>query len=446
LKKTQSVVIEKIVNGALGLARLMDGRVVLVDKVLPHEKVSITIRQEKKQYLFGDVCAIETAHPERVQAPCPWYGQCGGCDLQHCHYDFQLQLKTRIVEDLFLRRFPETVLKNPLSIRTTLASPASFGYRQRIRLQVGKNYRLGFTGPRSHTVIPISSCLVAQDELNTALTELQKDAKSAKILQNCREVELLFNPISSGVVCLFHLVRKPRPSDIRQAEDLVCESVCIESVYFAGEDFALIGPVGQTEKNSAFALQMRVNFFRDDVPALNMQWEVGGFCQVNLEQNEHLIRHVLLLCDLHGDESVLDLFCGMGNFSIPLATKAGSLVGIEGQGSAVRSARKNSKAAGLDNTNFHKAPIHQACRELAVRNKVFDCLILDPPRQGVPGLAGELAVLTGRKMVYISCDPATLCRDLKELCRHGLTITHIQPFDMFPQTHHIETVVLLEKN
>jgi 23S rRNA (uracil1939-C5)-methyltransferase len=446
LKKTHSVVIEKIVNGALGLARLEDGRVVLVDKVLPGEEVAITIRQDKKQYLYGEVFAIEKAHPARIDAPCPWYGRCGGCDLQHCSYDLQLQLKSEIVEDLFRRQFPETASGYSVPIRATRPSPALFGYRQRIRLQVDRDGKPGFTGPRSHTIVPILSCLVAPDQLNTVLAELRRDADAAKILHNCREVELLVNPISSGVVCLFHLRRRPRPADIRQAEDLVAAAARIEGIFFTGDNFALTGPIGQTAKNCAYSLQMQVKPFGEKGPAIGLGWEVGGFCQVNLEQNERLIHHVLSLCDPQKSESVLDLFCGMGNFSIPLAMRAGTLVGFEGQGSAIRSARKNSEAAGLGNTNFHKAPIHEACRELAGQKKVFDYLVLDPPRQGVPGLAGEIASLTGRKMVYISCDPATLCRDLEAICRHGLTITHIQPFDMFPQTHHIETVVLLEKN
>ena len=177
-----------------------------------------------------------------------------------------------------------------------------------------------------------------------------------------------------------------------------------------------------------------------------LAWEVGGFCQVNLEQNQELIKTVLAYCNLKQDESVLDLFCGMGNFSIPLSYRAGSILGIEGQGSAIRSARKNSAAAGRDNTSFHKSPIHEYCRDLDAAGQQFDCIVADPPRQGVPGLAQNLAALTRKRLIYISCDPATLCRDLCNLLDQGFSINKIQPLDMFPQTHHIECVVLLEKN
>ncbi len=446
MKNTQSVVIEKIVNGGLGLGRLQDGRVVLVDKALPAEEVRIKIWQEKKKFLYGEIVSVEKAHPERIHAPCPWYGQCGGCDLQHCTYDLQLRIKTAIVEDLFQRQFTQNPSEFPIPVRTTLASPAAFGYRQRIRLQVDRDGRLGFAKYHSHSLVPIQRCLVAHDELNMALENLQKDDDGTKLLAQCRAVELLFNPISSRVVCLFHLQRPPRPADIRQARDLAGRAAQIEAVFFTGDGFALTGPIGHDSEQSDFTLKMRLKFCPDKDRTLELGWEVMGFCQVNLEQNDRLIRHVRKLCDLKGRESVLDLFCGMGNFSIPVAMRAHSLVGVEGQGSAVRSAVRNSRAAGLTNTSFHKSPIHEACRELAGQNKVFDCLVVDPPRQGVPGLAGELAALTGHKMVYISCDPATLFRDLQALCQHGLTLVHIQPFDMFPQTHHIETVVVLEKN
>ena len=434
-----------MVNGGAGLSRLDDGRVVLVGKVLPDEKVIITITDEKSRYLSAEATVIEEAHPARIDPPCPWYGRCGGCDLQHCDYGQQLAIKTEILRDLYRRQFPEVPAGLAL-VRDTLPSPAQFGYRQRIRLQVDTAGRPGFLGLRSHRVVPVGYCLVARDELNTALAGLNKNSSFTRLLSNCREFELLFNPISSGVVCLFHLSRRPRPTDIRLAEELTGRVPLIERVFFQGADFPLTGPFGKTKNPETKVLQMQLPPFGGQDSPLTLAWEVGGFCQVNLQQNERLIRRVLDVCPWQPGDRVLDLFCGMGNFSIPLAARIASLHGIEGQGSAIRSARLNSGNAGLTNTTFEKAPIHEACRRLAGEGRVFDCIIMDPPRQGVPGLARELTALTGRNLVYISCDPATLCRDLSALTVHGLTILDIQPLDMFPQTHHIETLVLLEKN
>jgi 23S rRNA (uracil1939-C5)-methyltransferase len=445
-KYNKPVRIEKIVNGGFGLGRLDDGRVVLVGKVLPGELVAIAITEDKKHYLAAGIAAIVEPHPARIKPPCRWYGTCGGCDLQHCDSTEQLRIKTAIIRDLALRRFPDTGAELLPLLRDILPSPAQFGYRQRIRLQVDINGRAGFLGFRSHRIIPIGSCLVAADELNAVLAELHRNAGCTGILKNCREIELLCNPMSSKVICLFHLRRRPRPTDIRHANELTCDIPHIERVFFCGADFPLAGPFGTGTDAQSNTLQMVLSPYETDGLPITLGWEVGGFCQVNLRQNVRLIDHVLQGCGLQAGDSVLDLFCGMGNFSIPIALRTASLLGIEGQGSAIRSALVNSATAGLTNTIFEKGPIHDVCRRLAREGRVFDCVVLDPPRQGVPDLAFELTALTGRNLVYISCDPATLFRDLFSLTRHGLTIRHIQPIDMFPQTHHIETVVLLEKN
>ncbi len=145
-------------------------------------------------------------------------------------------------------------------------------------------------------------------------------------------------------------------------------------------------------------------------------------------------------------DRILDLYCGMGNFSVVLARQAGAVLGIEGQGSAIRSAKSNAERNHLTNCTFIKSDVASACRDLAARGESFATVICDPPRRGLSGLAGLAGILATTRMVYISCDPATLCRDLQDLVGQGFFIGAIQPLDMFPQTHHLETVVLLEKN
>ena len=230
------------------------------------------------------------------------------------------------------------------------------------------------------------------------------------------------------------------------AERFARESDTVERVFFAGEQYSLMGPYGDAEGTVAG------NVLGIHYPAvaglpedLELHWEAGGFCQVNLGQNRALIETVLDFCQVEKGRSVLDLYCGMGNFAIPLALLGAEVLGIEGQGSAIRMAKNNAARAGLAHARFQQSPIHTACSELLARGARFDCVVIDPPRQGAPDLAGQLAALTGERLVYISCDPATLCRDLADLIEHGFSIRKIQPIDMFPQTHHIETVVLLEK-
>ncbi len=233
------------------------------------------------------------------------------------------------------------------------------------------------------------------------------------------------------------MIQKPRPADKQQASMLTEDINDIERIFFTGNDFAPDG-LG------------KLSFTLPALPPhtsrpLNLSWETGGFCQVNLQQNQVLIQTVLDFCAATETDSILDLFCGMGNFSIPIAEKAKSLLGVEGQGSAIRSAKQNSTLAGQNNSTFIKRPVHDACAELLKEGRRFDILIIDPPRQGAPGLSELLSQLTAKRLVYISCDPATLCRDLAELLNHNFHLQKLRPIDMFPQTHHIECVALLEK-
>jgi 23S rRNA (uracil1939-C5)-methyltransferase len=159
-----------------------------------------------------------------------------------------------------------------------------------------------------------------------------------------------------------------------------------------------------------------------------------------------MIEKVLEFGEIAPGDSVLDLFCGMGNFSIPFALQGATVAGYEGQGAAIRAAIRNSYENGVeDKTSFSKKPVHQACEELVAAGRTFDCTIIDPPRQGGPQLADQLYKLTKKKLIYVSCDPATLIRDLNDLTTKGFAIEQIQPIDMFPQTHHIETIVQLKR-
>jgi 23S rRNA (uracil1939-C5)-methyltransferase len=219
----------------------------------------------------------------------------------------------------------------------------------------------------------------------------------------------------------------------------------MENIFFLGEKFQLTDCYNRKEKSPGKHLIVSYPATVWGLRPLKFLWEAGGFSQVNLQQNLQLIRIVLEFARVTEDETVLDLFCGMGNFSIPLALPAKQVTGIEGQGGSIRSAKLNAENNGLNNTRFVKSPVHDGCQKMKEEGLQFDCVIIDPPRRGVPSLADNLARLTKKRLIYISCDPATLCRDLCELTLAGFTIKNIQPVDMFPQTHHIETVVLLEK-
>ncbi|WP_457577307.1 23S rRNA (uracil(1939)-C(5))-methyltransferase RlmD [Desulfomarina sp.] len=446
--KPEKVTIKKIVNGGYGLAHLPSGKIVLVEQALPGETLSIVSRQVKNTHCHATIREIMIPHDSRCHPPCPFHDRCGGCDFQHCKPQFQAQLKTAIIADL-LSRSNDPVLQQAQSLlQKTIPSPRSFGYRQRIRLQVFDGDKLGFRRFKSHAPVEINRCLLAAEPLNHVLKNLHQLPHFRSLAEHSSELELQLNPENRKVVAIFRFTRKPRPADINNARTVCTQLEALERIFFSGDQFQLTGPFAADRKQEILlgnSLHICYRLNNTSREPFKLQWEIGGFFQVNPGQNQTLINLVLQYSGVDTADTILDLFCGMGNFSIPLGQKARSITGIEGQGSAIRSARANSRNNGLTNTVFTKQPVHEACRHLVMEGRQFDCLIIDPPRRGIPGLAGEIAALTRKRLIYISCDPATLCRDLTELCRTGFTVNLIQPVDMFPQTHHIETVAVLEK-
>lgn len=441
----ETVHIEKIINGGFGFARLSTGQITLVRHVLQGEIVAVSLEKVKSKYSISKLHHIEEESPARREPPCRYYYHCGGCDLQHADYTSQLSIKKTVVQDLLARQNNDYLQGAISLVNSPLAAPKEWGYRQRIRLRVGGRGEIGFYRYRSHDIIRIDECLLADPLINSALAQLKVSESAARLIALSTEVELQLNPSRQQVVTIFSFTRKVRPADIKAAKTFCEESKTVECVFFSGPDFPISGPFGQTEKNTAKCYAVHYPASNVVQQPFILTWEPGGFCQVNLEQNRTLIETAINFCDIDGSKAVLDLYCGMGNFSIPLAMKAKNVVGFEGQGSAIRSAKHNAALAGLKNCSFSKSPIHRACEQLLVTDTQFDCVVLDPPRQGAPGLAEGVARICKERLVYISCDPATLCRDLSDLCHRGFAITTIQPVDMFPQTHHIETVVLLKK-
>ncbi len=435
---TEKVYIEKMVYGGFGLGRLSSGQIILVAKALPEETLIVTIRQQKKNHLFGEITEITNAHPSRISPLCP-HKQCGGCNLHHTIYENQLNIKEAMLTDL-LRRQTGTSLATVVAAKRRQIVPAEreFGYRQRIRLQVQKG-KTGFRGRGSHSLVEITSCNLAREKLNTALCCLHNSKEGNQLLATASEIELLEDPAANRVVLLLHLLRPPGPEEKRRATTVAGQVPHISRVFFIGKNFALAGPYPQ----HAVGKRLSYHYNSAERP-LQFGFEVGCFCQVNLDQNEKLIDLVCAMADVRRGENILDLYCGVGNFALPLAACGADVFGIEGHGGSIRSARENAGNARLS-SHFTRSAVETACRQLIAQKRRFDTVIIDPPRRGVPQLAEVLAQLAIKKLIYISCDPATLMRDLCSLDKTGFTVTAFQPVDMFPQTHHIESVVCLKK-
>ncbi len=435
-----NIQIEKLVTGAFGLGRLPDGLVVLVPHVLPGETVRVTPVRKRKSYLEARLDQVLEASPARVDPPCPLYGQCGGCALQHVRYEDQPRLKSAILRDQILRAGLLDVEKTAAILSGPLASPLPFSYRQRIRLRINDRGGCGFLRFHSHQIVPVDRCLLAGPLINDVLAALRKLSGCRHLLGLSSELELLFNPDRQNIFLIFHFSRKPRPGDIKAARETV-ESLSHTGAVLlsvAGQGtFPFYPEDGGNQPQLALLLNM------EEGRVVRLGFEPGAFCQVNLEQNEQLLNLLLDWADVRKTDQVLDLFCGMGNFSLPLATKAGHVLGMDLQRSAIRSARRNAEEAGIDNCRFDRLAAVDGARKLAESGKCFDLVLLDPPRQGCLDALPHVIRLGAHEIIYISCDPATLCRDLALLCQNGYRIRKIKMVDMFPQTHHLETIVIL---
>ncbi|MBU0484416.1 MAG: class I SAM-dependent RNA methyltransferase [Proteobacteria bacterium] len=441
------ITIHKIISGGVGIGRLADGMVVMVPYVLPAEVVRVRVKRKRKDYIEAELLEVLQPSPHRVQAECPSFGSCGGCDLQHVDQDYQVELKQNILKDHLQRTGVLGEEEFCKLCASPVSSPRKFGYRQRIRLQVDDHARIGFYQPGSHQLENIKDCPIARSEINEALIGLQSSEHGLSLLKQANEVELILSPDDFRVISIIHFKRKPRPGDLKNAAGLCGDVVRISCLYFKSEGHGMSGPffAGKSRDDELFInFRISLDNGQGGVKDLLLSFEPGGFCQINQEQNENLIAIVLEWLNGEPLGRALDLFCGMGNFSLPLAVMGYEVVGMDLQRSAIRSAIRNAAQAKLDNCSFSKSSAYEGLKKAVGEKKRYDLVLLDPPRQGCTGLVPLLLELGSTYIIYISCDPATLARDLAGLT-DDYEIQKMRLVDMFPQTHHMETVVLLKR-
>lgn len=442
-KEFHNLLIEKLVPGGFGLGRLEEGIIVLVRYVLPGEKVLVREISRRKDYIYADLLEVLVPSPDRISPPCPIYGSCGGCDLQHAESSAQLHLKKNILLENLQRAGGNIFSPAGLSVTAPIASPDQFGYRQRVRLHVDRDGRFGFFRPGSHVIVPVKECLLAKDELNHILRRLHGNKNFAELIHYITGFELLFNPGDNKTVMLLHFKRRPRPTDCQKAVVLAGTLKVISSVLLQIEGKGLYDPGQRSFIATPPRLFQTISIVKL-MEEIKISWEAGGFSQINLVQNKTMIALVLEMLAAGPHGRVLDLYCGYGNFSVPAAYIAEKVLGIDVQNGAIRSARLNVANAGLINCFFEKKQVKAGIQTLLKAGEIFDTIILDPPRQGASEIIHLLPKLKAEQIIYISCNPATLARDLALLHQNDFIVSRLVPVDMFPQTHHLESIALLK--
>jgi 23S rRNA (uracil1939-C5)-methyltransferase len=422
MMEPQDVRIDKLVYGGEGIGRLATGQVVFVSGALPGELVRTRITGKRKGVFHATTEVVLEPSPDRVSPPCSGEKQCTGATWPFIAYSAQLRLKEEILLDT-LRRTGGMTPKHALPI---LPSPKIDHYRLRtqfnVRMEKGTQ-RLGFFRQGSYSLVEVEDVFLIHPLINRTLAAVRK---LVDLLPPLLEVHINASP--AGEV---HLLAFGADDVLKPLEP-----------FFAGLQKAVpevIGITGFAKKKKAFSLGR--NTMTLEVEGLTLHATEGNFFQVNWDQNRNMVRTVLDFTGPSGNDTVLDLYCGIGNFSLPLAKQAGKVIGIESGFSAIEDARKNAKLNSISNAEFIADDLQKGLKPLLERKLKAEVVVLDPPRAGATLKTLErILAFVPRKIVYVSCNPSTLARDLKFFHLFGFRLHRLQPVDMFPWTYHIECV------
>ena len=433
------VTIERMCYGGAGFGRVQ-GKACFVPLTAPGDQARIRVVKEKRSFLEGELLELIEPSPLRVLPPCPVFGECGGCNWQHLPYTEQLKQKSEIFADTLSRigRVPSG------TVEPVAGSPACYGYRSRIQLKIAmKNGMpaLGFFRTGSHEVVDIGSgCALADPALNRIASEFRALLKQMPQVEAIPQIDLSIGDDTQSVAIVHFSGKDP--------EGLI-ERLLAARSDLASVSGAYVRSGGKARLDQVFGVDsLSYGIPADLFPGaglMRLRFGRGGFSQVNYRQNHELIRTVWQWGGFKGGERVLDLYCGNGNISLPIAPSVSEVVGVEGYAPSIADAVANAEVNNVCNASFQVSDVSLAVRRLAKRRERFDLVILDPPRSGAEA-AGDIADLGAEKIIYVSCDPATLARDLALLSGKGYRVTRSRPVDMFPQTFHLESVTELVRS
>ncbi len=424
--------IEKEVYGGDGLARLKDGRAVFVPYVLPGELVEVELAGDRAGATKANALRVEDASPARVEAGCRHFGQCGGCQYQHGSYEAQLLIK----QDILSETLERAGLRDRPRIEVHFADP--WGYRNRIRLRVEAiegAIRFGYNLRETRDFLPIDECPIAAPLLWTAAARLlelgRSDKNTAQWLHRAAEVEL-FCTAEERSLQITLLMREERSAGFSE----FCQAVKVLVPELAGAAAVMASAPGTRPPPRHVASWGKAGL---EYTAAGRQYWVsrGGFFQVNRFLVDELVK---LVTDGRRGLLAWDLFAGVGLFSRSLAERFEQVVAIEENATAI----KDMAAAKVANLRGLALPVVEFLRKAAVERDRPDLVVMDPPRAGVGiEVCGLLAKMRVPQMVYVSCDPTTLARDLRVMVDSGYNLAELHLVDLFPQTFHLETVVVL---
>ncbi len=436
-----TVTIDRLAYGGSGFGRI-DGKACFVPFTAPGDVVRVALNRETSSYAIAHVLDFVKRSMFRVSPRCAVYSRCGGCHLQHLSYQAQVVAKDEIfAESLWrLARVERDLLDAPL----TAEEP--WGYRSRIQLKTGSSdgvFHLGFFAPGSHDVIDLpDGCAIAHPAINRALTVLRPVAAEFSQRNLLTQIDLAVGD-DGMLVILLHSSGPLSQHGVEYWRNRQQQLSPIAGVFLQQGRVGTVSRVFGEER-----LTYLLPSFPGDtnVGALRLGFSAGSFSQVNYSQNRAMVRTALDWWKPRGDERVLDLCCGNGNFSLPFARHAGEVIGLETVKRSVADALRNAALLCVTNTRFKVMDGAVGLRRFIAAGERFNLVILDPPRSGAAEMVSLLGEMNADKIMYVSCDPQTLGRDLATLKKGGYRVVRSCVVDMFPQTYHMESITLLERD
>lgn len=402
-----------------GVAR-HNGKALFIPELLPQESAEVVITEDKKQFARAQVKRRLNDSPQREVPRCPHFGVCGGCQQQHASISLQQRSKSAALSRLMKCEVSDVIADTP------------WGYRRRARLSL--NYRpkeqklqMGFRKSASSDIIDVKQCPILVPQLEALLPHIRACLESLQGLRHLGHVELV--QAGSGTLMI---LRHTAPLSVQDKEKLECFSHSQGLSLFLAPQSEILESI--SEESPWY-----------DSNGLRLTFSPRDFIQVNEGVNQQMVARALEWLDVQPEDRVLDLFCGMGNFTLPLATRAANVVGVEGVPALVEKGRENALNNGLHNvTFFHENLEEDVTRQPWAKNG-FDKVLLDPARAGAAGVMQHIIKLEPIRVVYVSCNPATLARDSDALLNAGYAIRRLVMLDMFPHTGHLESMVLFER-
>lgn len=440
------VSIETATIDGSGVARV-DGQVVFVPGALPGERCSVRIAHVGRSAVFAQLLSVLTPSVHRVEPDCPYFPRCGGCALRHMDYEQELALKQTHVQSCLTRIGGQTISALPIT-----GAAQTDDYRNKVQFPVQEQDGrpvAGFFSGKTHRVIPVRHCRIQPDCADAirgaVLAWMEQYHIRAYDEQThtgyIRHIYIRFGAESGQIlVCIVaNCAQLPKKKQLVAA--LLAAEPGITTIVFSPHT-----KKGNTVLGTEFHPLYGDGTITDTLCGLQFRLSAPAFYQVNHAQAERLYEKAVQLAGLTGNETVLDLYCGTGTITLCLARHAKKAIGVEIVPQAIEDAKFNAAQNGMENAEFFCMDAGQAAKMLADRRTRPNVIVVDPPRKGVSADVIEaIGTMAPQRVVYVSCDPATLARDLKLLTAAGYTLQTAEAFDLFPRCAHVETVVLLSR-